>query len=162
MLEVDGKHQIVQSAAILRYLGKLSGLYPQEDALVAAKVDAILDQETDAFMGVTVASYTTRFGIHLDEEAKKKSYETISNQVLPRHMTSLEKLFQASTTGWVAGTAEPSPADFAWYSRLADYFPSKSELSDSVKHLDDFPALKPLIDKMKSLEEIKDYYTKKE
>ena len=43
MLCVGGSTYLVQSAAIMRYLGKLTTLYPQ-DALLAAKVDAIVDQ----------------------------------------------------------------------------------------------------------------------
>lgn len=160
LLEVDGTHKLVQSAAILRYLGKLSGLYP-EDPLVAAKVDAILDQETDAFSGVTVCTYSTRFGIELDDSAKEKSYETISKEVLPRHLGNLEKLLEASSTGWLADTEEPSPADFAWYCRLADALPTKSELSDSIKKMDGYPACKAFVEKMKSLDEIKEYYAKK-
>merc|ERR1711957_845874 len=77
LLEVDGgTHMLVQSGAILRYLAKLSGLYP-DDPIVAAKIDAALDQEADAFAGLTVASYSTRFGIDLDGDAKSKSYQTI-------------------------------------------------------------------------------------
>ena len=46
----------MQSAAIMRYLGKLTTLYPQ-DALLAAKVDAIVDQEMDMFTGVAASTY---------------------------------------------------------------------------------------------------------
>lgn len=159
LLEVDGKHQLVQTAAILRYLGKLAGLYP-EDPILAAKVDAALDQETDAFIGTTVASYTTRFGLAMNDDTKSKAYQVISSEVLPRHLTSVEKLFATSSTGWVAGTEEPSPADFAWYTRLADYLPEKAELSDKVKSLEDFPACKAFVQKFKGLESIKEYYTK--
>jgi glutathione S-transferase len=159
MLEVNGQHQLVQTAAILRYLAKVSKLYP-EDPLLAAKVDAVLDQETDAFIGATVASYTTRFGLVLDEDAKTKIYETIDKEILPRHLGNLEKLFHASSTGWVAGTEEPSPADFVWYTRFADYLPEKKELSDKIKNLDDYPACKAFVEKFKALEGIKEYYSK--
>merc|ERR1719272_99498 len=43
MLKVDGATQLVQTNAIARYIGKISGdasLYP-EDAVLSAKVDAI-------------------------------------------------------------------------------------------------------------------------
>jgi glutathione S-transferase len=160
LLEVDGKDQLVQTASILRYLAKISGLYP-EDPILAAKVDAALEQETDAFMGVTVASYTTRFGIAMDEDTKAHAYEIISTEVLPRHLGSVEKLFKQSSTGWIAGTEEPSPADFVWYIRLADFIPEKKELSDKIKSLEDYPACKAFVEKFKSLEAIKEYYAKK-
>jgi glutathione S-transferase len=160
LLEVDGKDQLVQTASILRYLAKISGLYP-ENPMLAAKVDAALEQETDAFMGVTVASYTTRFGIALDENTKAKAYEIISAEVLPQHLGNVEKLFKQSSTGWIADTKEPSPADFVWYIRLSDFIPEKKELSDKIKSLEDYPACKAFVEKFKSLEAIKEYHAKK-
>jgi glutathione S-transferase len=160
LLEVDGKHQLIQTGAILRYLAKLTKLYP-EDPLEAATVDAVFDQETDAFLGATVASYDTRFGISLDDDAKAKIYKSISEEILPRHLGNVEKMLKASSTGWIAGTKEPSPADFVWYSRFADYLPEKAELSEKVRSLEDYPACKAYVEKFKSLEAIKEYYASK-
>lgn len=160
MLEVDGKHQLVQTAAILRYLSKIAGLYP-EDPLIAAKVDAAMDQEADAFVGTTVVSYMNRFGLHLDSETRAKAYEAISTEILPGHLASVEKLFKASATGWVAGTEEPSIADFVWFARLGDFLPNKGEYSEKLKSLDEFPTLKTFVEQMRSLEAIKEYYEKK-
>lgn len=158
MLEVDGKHQLVQSSSILRYLSKVVGLYP-DDPIVAAKVDAALDQEADAFTGTTVATYPARFGFDMTSDETAKVYETISNEVLPRHLTNLETLLKASPTGWIAGTAEPSAADFAWFGKLTS-IPEKSEFSDKLKSLDDFPVLKAFVEKFQSLEAINEYYKK--
>lgn len=159
LLEIDEKHQMVQSGAILRYLAKITGLYP-EDPLEAAKVDSVFDQETDAFIGATVASYTTRFGIDLDEVAREEAFAMISDEVLPRHLGNVETLLKASSTGWLADTEEPSPADFVWYSRLANYIPEKKSLSDKIKSLEDFPLLKKFVAKFESLEAIKEYHAK--
>ena len=49
-LAVDGVI-IAQSSTIAKYLGKKAGLYPLSDDLLAAKIDSILDQEADLFMG---------------------------------------------------------------------------------------------------------------
>ena len=157
LLEVDGKHQLVQSAAIMRYLGKIAGNYP-EDPLLAAKVDAALDQEADAFTSATIATYNARFGFEIDDAYRAKLYENISNDVLPHHLKSIEKLLQESSSGWLAGTEEPSIADFVWYSRLADYIPEKKELSQEVKDLEGFPGCKAFIEKFKGLDAIKKYY----
>jgi len=157
MLEVDGKQQLVQSSAILRYLSTVAGLYP-EDPIVAAKVDAALDQENDAFIGSTVLTYASRFGLEMDEAAKAKSFETISNEILPHHLGNVEKLLQASPTGWIAGTEEPSIADFVWFSRLHDAVPTKAEFSDKIKSLEGYPVLKTFMEKILSLEAIKEYY----
>ena len=155
-------HKLVQSAAILRYLGTLFGLYPKDDPLQAAVIDAVLDQETDAFTGVTVASYTTRFGIAMSDEQKTAAYELISQQVLPRHLGNMERLLTSPSnkTGWLANTEHPSPADFAWFSRLYNDLPAKMELSEDVRSLAAFPALQAFVQKIKSLPAIQAYYQK--
>ncbi|CAJ1942768.1 unnamed protein product [Cylindrotheca closterium] len=157
MLEVDGKHQLIQSGAIMRYLAKLTKLCP-EDPLEAAKVDAIFDQENDAFMGATVASYTTRFGIEMDDATKQKAFDTISKEILPRHLGNLERLLKASSTGWVAGTETPTIADFVWFARFDDYIPNRKQLSENLRSLDDYPECKAFVERFKSLAPIKEYY----
>lgn len=48
-MKIDGgKHTIFDSVAILRYVGKLTKLYPQ-DEIEAAKVDEILGSAEDHF-----------------------------------------------------------------------------------------------------------------
>ena len=51
---------ITQSAAIVRYLGKLSTIYP-ECPIQAALVDAIMDEEADLFTGLSVSRYRGKF-----------------------------------------------------------------------------------------------------
>ena len=56
-LQVNEKDPlIVQSAAIMRYLGRLSNLYPV-CPMKAALVDAIIDEETDLTTGLSVSRY---------------------------------------------------------------------------------------------------------
>ena len=161
LLEVNGTERLVQSAAILRYLAKLAGTYP-EDLILAAKVDAALDQEADAFIGAGVVSYTTRFGIDLTSEQQKAAAELIGSEVMPRHLANLERILGESKTGWIAGTAEPSPADFAWVVRLAMYLPERDRIfPPELAKLTDYPRCKALCDKLLGLPEIKTYYEKK-
>jgi len=159
MLEVDGKGAMVQSTAIMRYLGKLSGLYPMKDHILAQKVDAIMDQATDVFTGSTVLTYGLRYAIELSPEAKEKSYENYNQTVLPDHLKRAERVIESSATGWFAGTDEPSPADFVWYCSLTN-MAAKKEISEKNKSLEDFPQLKAFVEKFESLEAIKQYYNK--
>lgn len=58
VLEVNGgETKLAQSGAIMRYIGKLSGLYPN-CPIKAAKVDAIIDQQNDMCAGLSVSRYT--------------------------------------------------------------------------------------------------------
>lgn len=159
MLEVDGKVGMVQSTAIMRYLGKLCGLYPMKDHVLAQKVDAVMDQATDVFTGSTVLTYGLRYAVDLSPEAKEKSFEHYNQTVLPGHLKRAERLIESSTTGWMAGTEEPSPADFVWYSSLMN-MAAKKEISEKNSSLEDFPKLKAFVEKFESLEAIKQYHNK--
>ena len=159
MLEVDGKATMVQSAAIMRYLGKLTGLYPMDDHILAQKIDAIMDQVSDVFMGSTVLTYGLRYAIDMSPEAKEKCYGIFNETVLPGHLKRAERVLESSATGWMAGTTEPSPADFVWYCSLVN-MAAKKEISDENKSLSGFPKLKAFMGKFESLEAIKEYYRK--
>ncbi|KAL3943231.1 MAG: hypothetical protein SGARI_000015 [Bacillariaceae sp.] len=152
MLEVDGKHTLVQS-------GKLANLYPSsDDPVQAAKVDAIMDQESDAFSGTTVLTYQTRFGLEMTPEETEKSFDNISEEVLPHHLKNIEKLLIASPTGWLAATDEPSPADFMWWVKLSLI----SEKKEIKLNLEPFPKIQAFMTKFGSLESIQEYYAEKD
>lgn len=112
---------LTQSAAILRYVAKLSpatNLYPA-DALLAARVDAVVDLEADAFVGVRVSKYKERFGFGFLNEGKYAEAlagigDAINKEVTPRHLSNLAKMLDAGGSDWLAGTPEPSIADFVW------------------------------------------------
>ena len=154
-----------QSAAMLRFIGKLKpevGLYPT-DPLVAAKVDALCDQEADAFMGLRVTKYKDRFGFgFLGDEAHAAqlaaAVEANNGEVIPRHLATLAKHVEAGGTGWLAGTAGPTIADFAWVPVLAAI---ADGWTGDAAALDATPALVALKDKFYALPEIKAYYDAK-
>ena len=83
---------LAQSGAILRYVGKLSGLYPS-DPLLAAKVDAILDQEADMLAGVRVARYQERFGFADGTFDRAAVLDALNGAVLPRHIAYVAVCF---------------------------------------------------------------------
>jgi prostaglandin-H2 D-isomerase / glutathione transferase len=56
-LGVDDDVMLFQSASIMRYIGKLAGLYPKDDDLLAAKIDMIVEFEIDLFTGLAVSRY---------------------------------------------------------------------------------------------------------
>jgi len=161
MLQVDGKLAMVQSTAIMRYLGKLSGLYPMKDHILAQKVDAAMDQATDVFTGSTVITYGLRYAVDLSPEAKEKSFEHYNQTVLPGHLKRAERYIETSATGWIAGTEEPSPADFVWYCSLTN-MAAKKEISEKNKSLECFPKLKAFVEKFESLDSIREYYKEDE
>merc|ERR1712200_132051 len=84
ILEVDGK-TCVQTGAIARYCGKLSGLYPKDDDWAAAKIDEIIDTATD----ITVHVGKT-FG--MEAAAKAAARAELAATTLPKYLTALERI----------------------------------------------------------------------
>merc|ERR1719290_769768 len=77
----DGKHHVLtQSVALMRFVAKLgcekspgkAQLYPTDDPITAARIDAIMDQEADAFVGLRVSKYKERFGLGFLNDEKNK------------------------------------------------------------------------------------------
>jgi glutathione S-transferase len=150
---------IAQSAAILRYVCRLGGLYP-DDPLQAAAVDAALDAEKDAWASYGSIAYRDRNGFgSLDDAAVAAVDAAINAEVLPRHLRNLEVVLGGSATGWVAGTARPAPCDFAWGTALHALRSGQYRgLDAAVMASDALPRCNAFVDKFMALPEVKDYY----
>eukprot|EP01091_Cochliopodium_minus_P003468 TRINITY_DN1336_c0_g1_i1.p1 TRINITY_DN1336_c0_g1~~TRINITY_DN1336_c0_g1_i1.p1 ORF type:complete len:229 (-),score=72.28 TRINITY_DN1336_c0_g1_i1:22-657(-) len=79
-----GDFQLGQSNSILRYAGKLGGLYPS-DPLESAKVDELLDTAEDVTLQIA-PSLSEK-----DVEKKKNMREVLANETLPKWFGLLEK-----------------------------------------------------------------------
>lgn len=90
VLEVDGE-VLAQSSAILRYVGKLGGLYP-EDALEAFRVDALMDTMNDALM----AAFRYRGP---DKDMLREAREKFCKEDIPRYVGALDKQVKANGKG---------------------------------------------------------------
>jgi len=159
-----GEGRISQSAAIMRYIGRLAPeevLYPS-DLLEAAFVDSIIDQENDLFTGLSVSRYRGRFGFESIGNPGDPVFDQVrkdlNDEVLPRHLSSFERIMQKSTTGWVAGTPNPTIADFILVPRL-QWLANHGE-GISLDILKPYPGLLALVDKLLNLPAIKSYYAK--
>jgi glutathione S-transferase len=91
VLETQGK-SIAQSNTIIRYVGKLAGLYPKDD-LQAALCDEVMDATEDI---------ATRIGntIALDEEGKKKAREQLAAGPIQRFLEQIQARLQAGGGEW--------------------------------------------------------------
>jgi prostaglandin-H2 D-isomerase / glutathione transferase len=109
ILTVDGV-TVTQSAAILRYCGRLSGLYPRGNDAAGAAVDEVL--------GVAEEFARAMYGYRgMGGEAHKAECEEYMTVSLPRLLTGLEKavLAKSRSETWLCGDAL-SIADLAMYS----------------------------------------------
>lgn len=94
-LIVDGM-SIAQTAGIARFCGKLSGIYPQHDHVLAAQVDQFLDMFTD--ITVLVASTSSE-----ENDAKRKlRRQEIYEAELARKLCILNKNI-TEESNWVLG-----------------------------------------------------------
>jgi glutathione S-transferase len=162
-LRVDGTLVIAQSAAIIRFIGKLDKtgkLYPT-DPVRAAIVDSIVAQENDMFTGVSCSRYQDRFGFDgaLGGKGSENTLmveKALKEVVLPKHLSFFERLLQDSPTIWIAGTEGPSIADFTLVPRL-------QWIGGEIEGLlDNYPGILALISNVMGLPEVVAYYESKE
>eukprot|EP00281_Chroomonas_sp_CCMP1168_P031065 CAMPEP_0206252990 /NCGR_PEP_ID=MMETSP0047_2-20121206/22911_1 /ASSEMBLY_ACC=CAM_ASM_000192 /TAXON_ID=195065 /ORGANISM="Chroomonas mesostigmatica_cf, Strain CCMP1168" /LENGTH=210 /DNA_ID=CAMNT_0053679165 /DNA_START=28 /DNA_END=660 /DNA_ORIENTATION=- len=109
-LEVDGK-VVTQSIPILRYAGKLSGMYPT-DPWAALKCDEVID----AVGGITDMVVPTMY--MPDGEEKTKARKELNDVKLPEYSAKIEKVLQASGFKYSAGD-ELTISDLVVYNNVA-------------------------------------------
>ncbi len=136
VMEVDG--QVVgQTGGIARFCGKLSGLYPKNDDILAAQIDQILDAATDI---------TNLVGITMREKEpgkKKLARQKLSEETLPKWFGYLENLLKENKSSeWFAGD-KMSVADLAIWRLLGWIISGKLEHVPTTL-LDTFPCLTKL------------------
>ena len=106
VMEVNG--QIIgQTGAIARYCGKISGLYPKEDNLLAAKIDQVIDAATDI---TELVSPTVR---EKNQEIKKLLRKNLVEEKLPLWFGFLEDILQQNNSSNCFVGKEITIADLA-------------------------------------------------
>lgn len=90
-------------------------------------------QEADAFAGLRVCMYTDRFGFNKEKFERKEIWTRINEEILPRHMKSLERLLEEGKTGWLT---DWSLLSLSWLRLLARLF---ARLAFSIKLLPSLP-----------------------
>ena len=103
-LLVDGV-PIAQTGGIARFCGKLTGLYPKNNDLLAAKIDQFIDLATDITFLVAAT------GTIEDGEKRNAARAELSQAELPRKLKMLERCIDDSND-WIVGT-DISIADLA-------------------------------------------------
>lgn len=95
-LVVDGV-SIAQTGGIARFCGKLSGMYPKNDDVLAAQIDQFLDMATD----ITNLIFIT--GRDEDQEAKKIKRQELCKGELARKLEMLDKNIR-DEGDWILGS----------------------------------------------------------
>ena len=122
-LNVDGQ-SINQTGGISRFCGKLSGLYPNENAMDAALIDQVIDMATDLTVLLSPS------GSETNEEKKRSMREELAEGALVRKISFLEELLEGGEGDWFVGK-NITIADLAiwrlmgWLSSgMIDYLPT--------------------------------------
>lgn len=84
VMEVDGL-MLAETIALLRFAGKLSGLYP-EDPLDAAKVDMVIDGVENLFGPAT-------------SDSSPEAREKFEKEILPRYVKPVDEILAKSKSG---------------------------------------------------------------
>ena len=153
VMEVDG--QVVgQTGGIARFCGKLSGLYPKNDDILAAQIDQILDAATDItnLVGLTMREK--------EPDKKKVARQKLSKETLPKWFGFLEDLLQEKKISeWFAGD-KMSVADLAIWRLLGWIISGKLE-HVPITLLDTFPKLEKLYKRVDSHPKVQEWISLK-
>ncbi len=72
---IINNYSLTQTGAMSRYCGKLSGLYPKNNELLAAKIDQIIDICTD--MTVLFSNYRKNIEIMINHDKRKEFFDNV-------------------------------------------------------------------------------------
>lgn len=105
--------------------------------------------------------FVERFGFGcLDENTVAAVRKSLNDEILPRHLGFFENILKKSKSGWLAGTNEPTIADFILVPRLQSLLAGTTDgISTSI--LLPYPRVTALISKLMKLPAIEEYYAKK-
>ena len=143
---------IAESNALLRYTGALAGLEP-EDLYTRAKVDELVE-----VINGWREAFTPTFSIEdLDEKIIARQALFVEGGKMDRALKAISKVFEQSTTGWLANTESMSIADVKAF---IDTFMLFSGEFDGVTAdmLANYPSLLAFHEKMSNDPRVKNYY----
>lgn len=152
VLYVDGELFTAQSNAILRYVGRMAGLYP-EDPQQALKVDEAMDTADDMIMPIVATVNPAGFGRPFASDDEKLAVRArLAEDVLPQKLAHMEAYLEKTGTGWCVGDSV-TVADLKWVTHLKHI--SKGIL-DGVPAtiLDSFPRIKELVAKVDAIPQL--------
>ena len=89
---IINNYSLTQTGAMSRYCGKLSGLYPKNDELLAAKIDQIIDICTD--MTVLFSNYRKNVETIIKHNKRKEFFDNI----IMKKMKLLENILLNDST----------------------------------------------------------------
>jgi len=154
-LEVTGKGTLGQSNAILRYVGKLTNLYPKDD-FDAARVDDLLDASEDIALKLTPTLFEK------DEAKKKQDRENLisSSGDLTKIFGNLEKIAAAHNSKYAVGD-HPTVADLKIYV-IVNWFKSGKLDHIPTDWVDQFTHIIKVHKAVGELPKIKEYYASRQ
>lgn len=146
------EEQLVQSKAILRYVGRLTHMYPTKNPLNGAMVDEWVELNTEFMFPMIMNIYPDRMGLELSDTDKKKHRLWCIDTHIPKYLSFLEE--ELTNSQWLGGMDSPTIADFCWLPTLQWLSSGKIDgLSDDV--LDSFTCVQMYV---KTLETMKTSY----
>ena len=143
---------IAESNALLRYTGALAGMEPK-DLYVRAKVDELVE-----VINGWRSAFIPTFSIDdLDEKIAARQALFAEGGKMDQAMRAMSKIFEQSTTGWLANTESMSIADVKGFMDTFMMFSGQFDgiTADMLAH---YPSLLAFHEKMSNEPLVKNYY----
>lgn len=116
IIENKEETSIVQSKAILRYVGKLTRMYPSKIPIHAALIDQWIELHTEFMFPLTLNMYSEKFGLMLTEHDKVSHRKWCIDVHIPKYLRFLDDELEHGN--YLGDMDDPSIADFCWLSTI--------------------------------------------
>mmetsp|Transcript_19779 Transcript_19779/g.24399 ORF Transcript_19779/g.24399 Transcript_19779/m.24399 type:complete len:236 (-) Transcript_19779:225-932(-) len=161
--EGEFKSTVTQSSAILRYIGKMGGLYPKDDDVIAMRIDEIMSI-LDDFTAPLILTVQGPVRALISDNQEWSTEEKVAirkrwiAQTLPRFLGNIENVLSKSESGWTVGDSL-TIADLKLYCELNWI---SGGILDGIPTdvLDNYPACLKLKEKVKAHEGVKKWTDK--
>jgi glutathione S-transferase len=162
-IESGGKKLVIpQAHAILRYFGKLGGLYPH-DPIESCQVDSMIDTVNDASRPLVMTIVGSK-ELTITEEHEWSNEEKIAirkraiDKVFPKYLGYLNNILKNNVSGWLVGDTV-TIADLRLY-QLATWIDSGALDGVPSSVLDTYPEIKQHMLQIREIPEVKEFYAK--
>jgi len=155
----DGENttRVAQHVALLRYVGRLAGLYPT-DPIEALKVDEATYFADEFGQCIFAAMAPMRYGFapYANDEEKAAMRQRLAAEVLPKLLAKLNTIIEGNGSGFVVGPSI-TIADLKWYFHIGMVL---SGFVDDIPPalFDDHPHVKNLYQKVRDVPEVRAWY----
>jgi len=148
-----GDININQSMAIVNYIGRMTGLYPEKQQVVAEEVMGLFDDVKTAMWPLGYGGAKNGIKLSMTPAERKEYKDNVTNNQIKKLLTFVEGLVSKSKTGYMFETKKPSTTDIIIaYGVVNTVHQNYFVTEDALKEL--YPGVAAIREKIEALPDV--------